>query len=188
MTAPAEALIFDAIRTPRGLGKPRGSLHEVKPVDLLGGLLDSLRERHPDVPRRAVLADVRDESRIRRLLEEIRPELVFHAAALKHVPMVENDPLEGLLTNALGTRVVADAARAVGCRAMVFISTDKAVNPTSVMGASKRLAELNDRVEMVGFERARHTKEWNVDPRKWDHTVRGWLRAVLNATRPGAAR
>lgn len=101
-----------------------------------------LRERHPEVPRRAVLADVRDEQRIRRLFEEIRPELVFHAAALKHVPMVENDPLEGLLTNALGTRVVADAARAVGTRAMVFISTDKAVNPTSVMGASKRLAEM----------------------------------------------
>ncbi|MCO6419675.1 polysaccharide biosynthesis protein [Siccirubricoccus sp. KC 17139] len=101
-----------------------------------------LRERHPELPRRAVLADIRDEGRIRRLFEEIRPELVFHAAALKHVPMVENDPLEGLLTNALGTRVVADAARAVGCRAMVFISTDKAVNPTSVMGASKRLAEM----------------------------------------------
>ena len=101
-----------------------------------------LRERHPDVPRRAVLADVRDEPRMRRLLEELKPELVFHAAALKHVPMVENDPLEGLQTNALGTRVVADAARAVGCRAMVFISTDKAVNPTSVMGASKRLAEM----------------------------------------------
>lgn len=101
-----------------------------------------LRERHPDVRRQAVLADVRDEPRIRRLFAELRPELVFHAAALKHVPMVENDPLEGLLTNALGTRVVADAARAAGCSLMVFISTDKAVNPTSVMGASKRLAEM----------------------------------------------
>ncbi len=101
-----------------------------------------LRERHPELPRRAVLADVRDAARIRRLMEDVRPELVFHAAALKHVPMVEADPLEGLLTNAQGTRIVADAARAVGCRAMVFISTDKAVNPTSVMGASKRLAEM----------------------------------------------
>ena len=101
-----------------------------------------LRENHPDVPRRAVLADIRDEGRIRRLFEEIRPELVFHAAALKHVPMVENDPAEGLLTNAYGTRVVADAARAAGTDAMVFISTDKAVNPSSVMGASKRLAEM----------------------------------------------
>ena len=101
-----------------------------------------LRETHPDVPRRAILADVRDESRIRRLFEEIAPELVFHAAALKHVPMVENDPAEGLLTNSYGTRVVADAARAVGTSTMVFISTDKAVNPSSVMGASKRLAEM----------------------------------------------
>ncbi|MBY0338469.1 MAG: polysaccharide biosynthesis protein [Acetobacteraceae bacterium] len=101
-----------------------------------------LSERHPAVPRRAVLADIRDEARLRRLMEDIRPELVFHAAALKHVPMVENDPLEGLLTNAHGTRIVADAARAVGCGVMVFISTDKAVNPTSVMGASKRLAEM----------------------------------------------
>jgi O-antigen biosynthesis protein WbqV len=101
-----------------------------------------LRERHPEVPKRAVLCDVRDEARVRRLFEELRPELVFHAAALKHVPMVENDPLEGLLTNALGTRIVADAARAAGAAAMVFISTDKAVNPTSVMGASKRLAEM----------------------------------------------
>ncbi|UFN50493.1 polysaccharide biosynthesis protein [Roseomonas sp. OT10] len=101
-----------------------------------------LGERHPTVPRRAVLADVRDEARLKRLVEETRPELVFHAAALKHVPMVENDPAEGLLTNAQGTRIVADAARAAGATAMVFISTDKAVNPTSVMGASKRLAEM----------------------------------------------
>ncbi|WP_419898341.1 polysaccharide biosynthesis protein [Roseomonas sp. USHLN139] len=108
----------------------------------LYGIDLELAETHPGVPRRAVLADVRDAARIARLMQEVRPELVFHAAALKHVPMVENDPLEGLQTNALGTRIIADAARAVGCRAMVFISTDKAVNPTSVMGASKRLAEM----------------------------------------------
>lgn len=101
-----------------------------------------LSEHHPGVPRRAILADIRDEARLRRLMEEARPELLFHAAALKHVPMVENDPLEGMLTNAHGTRVVAEAARAVGCEVMVFISTDKAVNPTSVMGATKRLAEM----------------------------------------------
>lgn len=108
----------------------------------LYGIDLELAESHPGIPRRAVLADVRDAARIARLMREERPELVFHAAALKHVPMVERDPLEGLLTNAQGTRIIADAARAVGCRAMVFISTDKAVNPTSVMGASKRLAEM----------------------------------------------
>ena len=92
--------------------------------------------------RHALIADIRDEARIRAVFEDLRPELVFHAAALKHVPIVEDNPLEGLLTNVAGTRHVADAARAVGAQAMVLISTDKAVNPTSVMGASKRLAEM----------------------------------------------
>ncbi len=101
-----------------------------------------LSESHPTVPRRTVLADIRDEARVRAVAEEVRPDLVFHAAALKHVPMVEASPLEGLLTNACGTRIVAEAARAAGARAMVLISTDKAVNPSSVMGASKRLAEM----------------------------------------------
>ncbi len=101
-----------------------------------------LGETYPAVPRQAVIADIRDESRIGEVFEQFRPELVFHAAALKHVPMVEANPLEGLLTNAAGTRHVADAARAAGVQAMVLISTDKAVNPTSIMGASKRLAEM----------------------------------------------
>jgi O-antigen biosynthesis protein WbqV len=101
-----------------------------------------LGESHPSVPRRTVLADIRDEARIRAVFEDMRPELVFHAAALKHVPMVEGNPAEGLLTNVAGTRIVADAARAAGAIAMVLISTDKAVNPSSVMGASKRLAEM----------------------------------------------
>jgi FlaA1/EpsC-like NDP-sugar epimerase len=101
-----------------------------------------LAESHPGVKREALIADIRDEGRVRAVFEEFRPELVFHAAALKHVPMVEANPLEGLATNAAGTRHVADAARSVGALAMVLISTDKAVNPTSVMGASKRLAEM----------------------------------------------
>jgi O-antigen biosynthesis protein WbqV len=101
-----------------------------------------LGERHPHVPRVSLLADIRDEPRIRAVFEQYRPELVFHAAALKHVPMVEANPVEGLLTNVAGTRHVADAGRASGARAMVLISTDKAVNPTSLMGATKRLAEM----------------------------------------------
>ena len=101
-----------------------------------------LAESFPAVTRRPLIADIRDEARIRGIMEDVRPELVFHAAALKHVPIVEANPLEGLLTNAVGTRIVADTARAAGALAMVLISTDKAVNPTSVMGAAKRLAEM----------------------------------------------
>lgn len=99
-------------------------------------------EAFPEVPRRAVLCDVRNRDRVFDAFAQQRPELVFHAAALKHVPMVELNPCEGLLTNVIGTRNVADAAHAFGVRAFVQISTDKAVNPTNVMGASKRLAEF----------------------------------------------
>ncbi|MEQ9607496.1 MAG: polysaccharide biosynthesis protein, partial [Kiloniellaceae bacterium] len=88
-----------------------------------------------------LIGDVRDRDRVERLFAEARPDLVFHAAALKHVPMVEFNPLEGLHTNVLGTRNVANACRRAGVAAMVLVSTDKAVNPPNVMGASKRLAE-----------------------------------------------
>jgi O-antigen biosynthesis protein WbqV len=87
------------------------------------------------------VGDVRDRRRVDEVMAAERPELVFHAAALKHVPIVEANPCEGILTNVLGTRHVADACRAYGVDAMVMISTDKAVNPTNVMGATKRLAE-----------------------------------------------
>ncbi len=100
-----------------------------------------LAERHPHLNRLAVLADVRDADRVTTLIAAERPARVFHAAALKHVPMVEAHPCEGVLTNVIGTRHIADACRAAGVETMVLISTDKAVNPTSVMGASKRLAE-----------------------------------------------
>ena len=100
-----------------------------------------LGERQPDLPRQAVLADVRDRAQIERIMLEQAPDLVFHAAALKHVPLVEANPIEAVRTNVLGTRNVADACRKAGVAAMVQVSTDKAINPTSVMGASKRLAE-----------------------------------------------
>ncbi|WP_191057622.1 polysaccharide biosynthesis protein [Geminicoccus harenae] len=101
-----------------------------------------LAAKAPGIVGVPVLADIRDRKRIKRIFAEYCPELIFHAAALKHVPMVEMNPIEGLHTNALGTRNVAEAATECGARAMIQISTDKAVNPTSVMGASKRLAEL----------------------------------------------
>lgn len=101
-----------------------------------------ISEISPTLPRRTVIADVRDETHIHNIMKDFRPDLVFHAAALKHVPIVEANKLEGLCTNVLGTCYVANAASKAGVRLMVLISTDKAVNPTSVMGASKRLAEM----------------------------------------------
>jgi len=100
-----------------------------------------IREAFGHLDVRSVLADIRDRSRIMQVFQEEKPDLVFHAGALKHVPMVELNPIEGVLTNVLGTRNVADAATASGCAAMVLISTDKAVSPTNVMGATKRVAE-----------------------------------------------
>ena len=100
-----------------------------------------LHERAPGVSCPAVLADVRNRRSIARLFASYRPEVVFHAAALKHVPLVEANPFEGMVTNVIGTVNVADACLNAGTRTMVLISTDKAINPTSIMGASKRIAE-----------------------------------------------
>src|SRR5205807_2655702 len=88
-----------------------------------------------------LLRDVRERRQVEEVVAAERPEIVFHAAALKHLPMVEANPLEGVLTNIVGSRNVAEAARATGAALVVMISTDKAVNPTSVMGATKKLAE-----------------------------------------------
>ncbi len=96
---------------------------------------------HPDLDLATHLADIRDRARIDALFRYERPEIVFHAAALKHLPLAEINISECVLTNAIGTRNVADAARAAGAMGMVMISTDKAVHPSSVMGLTKRIAE-----------------------------------------------
>jgi O-antigen biosynthesis protein WbqV len=98
-------------------------------------------ETYPGVSRTAVLCDVRHAGRLQGHFAAQTPDLVFHAAALKHVSMVERHPCEGVLTNVIGTWNVAEAARLCGAAQMVLISTDKAVDPTNVMGATKRLAE-----------------------------------------------
>lgn len=98
-------------------------------------------ESFPALARKALIIDVRDRARLDAVFAAEAPDLVFHAAALKHVPMVEANPAEGAFTNAIGTRNVALACRQAGVALMVTISTDKAVNPTNIMGASKRLAE-----------------------------------------------
>lgn len=107
----------------------------------LYGVDTELRERFPGLTGVPLLRDVRERAQIDEVIAGERPEIVFHAAALKHLPMVEANPIEGVLTNIIGTRNVAEAARAFGASMVVMISTDKAVNPTSVMGATKRIAE-----------------------------------------------
>ena len=101
-----------------------------------------ISESQPALVRHGVVADVRDSARVRAVFAEHSPELVFHAAALKHVPIVEDNPAEGVRTNLGGTISVADACVATGVGTMVLISTDKAINPTSIMGATKRAAEM----------------------------------------------
>ncbi|MGH7030829.1 MAG: polysaccharide biosynthesis protein, partial [Stellaceae bacterium] len=100
-----------------------------------------LHERFAWLAQLPLLRDVRERGQIEAVIAAERPEIVFHAAALKHLPMVEANPIEGVLTNIAGSRNVAEAARANGVSVVVVVSTDKAVNPTSVMGATKRLAE-----------------------------------------------
>ena len=100
-----------------------------------------LRNKFPDLKINTVLADIRHKEKIESLFKKYKPDIVFHSAALKHVPLVELNPTEGILTNVIGTRNVAEAALNVKASAFVQISTDKAVNPTNIMGASKRIGE-----------------------------------------------
>lgn len=101
-----------------------------------------LRSRYPDLPLRVEIGSVRDNSRLRDVFQRCRPEVVYHAAAHKHVPLMECSPCEAIKNNAAGTYKTAYAAMHAGCRRFVLISTDKAVNPTNIMGASKRLCEM----------------------------------------------
>ena len=94
------------------------------------------------VDLQSAVADITDERRVHQLFEQVRPHVVFHAAAHKHVPLMEENPCEAVKNNVRGTRIVAEAAMKCGVEHFVLISTDKAVNPTSVMGATKRVAEL----------------------------------------------
>jgi O-antigen biosynthesis protein WbqV len=108
----------------------------------LHAVLESLRSKQSAAQTFGRIADIRDRERIMGLVGQFKPDIVFHAAALKHVPMLEQDWDEGIKTNVFGSINVADAAAAAGATAMVMISTDKAIEPVSVLGATKRLAEM----------------------------------------------
>jgi O-antigen biosynthesis protein WbqV len=108
----------------------------------LYSIMETLTGAQKDTTISGRIADIRDRNRMFSLLEEFKPEIVFHAAALKHVPVLERDYDEGVKTNIFGTINVADAALSAGAKAMVMISTDKAIEPVSMLGLTKRFAEM----------------------------------------------
>lgn len=101
-----------------------------------------LRRKHPELNLTVLIGSVRDSRRIEQVFADYRPEIVFHAAAHKHVPLMEASPNEAIKNNVIGTYKTAYAAVRYGCKRFVLISTDKAVNPTNIMGASKRMCEM----------------------------------------------
>ena len=108
----------------------------------LGELEITVRERYPAIRIYAFVASITDARRMAQIIRQIKPEIIFHAAAYKHVPIMEMHPYEAIKTNVMGTRIIADLAAKYQAKKFIFISTDKAINPSSVMGATKRMAEI----------------------------------------------
>jgi len=103
---------------------------------------EELEDNFPKLNKMPVIVDIKDEEKVGRIFKEFHPDIVFHAAAYKHVPLMEKNPDTAVKNNAFGTKIVAEAALKYSTEKFVFISTDKAINPTSVMGATKRIGEM----------------------------------------------
>lgn len=121
---PAHMILVDQAETP---------MHEVRMM---------MHNEFPDVRTETIVADIADEKMMERIFSQYKPEYVFHAAAYKHVPMMEDNPYESIINNVNGTKIIADLAVKYGTHKFVMVSTDKAVNPTNVMGCSKRICEI----------------------------------------------
>ena len=121
---PAELILVDQAETP---------LHDIRLM---------MKRMYPTIPAYTLIGDISHEARMREIFEAHRPDYVFHAAAYKHVPMMEDNPSESIQNNVKGTCIIADLAVKYGTKKFVMISTDKAVNPTNVMGCSKRICEI----------------------------------------------
>lgn len=121
---PSELVLIDQAETP---------LHDIRLM---------MSKSYPNIKAYTIVADIANKSRMREIFSEHKPEFVFHAAAYKHVPMMEDNPAESIQNNVEGTRIIADLAVECGTKKFVMISTDKAVNPTNVMGCSKRICEI----------------------------------------------
>ena len=126
-----------------------------------------LKETHPGLPMKVLIGSVRDSRRLTDVFSTYRPEIVYHAAAHKHVPLMEASPCESIKNNVIGTYKTAYAAMLYGCKRFVLISTDKAVNPTNIMGASKRLCEM----VIQSFDRAVKTGTAGDLPMLFTHQV-----------------
>lgn len=122
--APSELLLVDQAETP---------MHDLQLM---------MAETYPDIPAKTVVTSITNPTHMEYLFAQYRPEYVFHAAAYKHVPMMEDNPAQSVQNNVRGTRIVADLAVKYGTAKFVMVSTDKAVNPTNVMGCSKRICEI----------------------------------------------
>ena len=120
----AEMILVDQAETP---------MHDIRLM---------MARQFSDVKNETVVASIADKDHMEKLFAEHRPEYVFHAAAYKHVPMMEDNPIQAVRNNIAGTRIIADLAVKYGTKKFVMISTDKAVNPTNVMGCSKRICEI----------------------------------------------
>lgn len=142
-----------------------------------------IARRFPGVQRRALLNDVADVEQTKHHVSQIRPHAVFHAAAHKHVPLMEDHPSLAITNNLLGTKSIADASVASGAERFVMISTDKAVNPSSTMGATKRLAEMY--VQWLGTQRGAAGSVGNVHGLE-SRATKSWLSSITNSAPPAA--
>lgn len=121
---PSHLILIDQAETP---------MHDIR---------RTMSVRFPDVPTETIVCDITNKKLMHRIFSLYKPEYVFHAAAYKHVPMMEDNPYESIINNVYGTKILADLAVKYGTRKFVMVSTDKAVNPTNVMGCSKRICEI----------------------------------------------
>jgi len=142
---PASMMLIDQAETPQ---------HDVRLM---------MAKKFPDVPCEVVVTSISRRTRMEYIFSSFKPEYVFHAAAYKHVPMMEDNPSEAILNNVYGTKVIADLSVKYGVKKFVMISTDKAVNPTNVMGCSKRICEiyvqsLDRKLKLEAMEKSREGK------------------------------
>ena len=148
---PREMVLIDQAETP---------MHDVRRM---------MANKYPNIPCQTIVASITNQSFMEEIFRKFRPDYVFHAAAYKHVPMMEDNPVMAVQNNVYGTRVIADLAVKYGTKKFVMISTDKAVNPTNVMGCSKRICEIYCQALNKAIEEIKKTQ--NAEEKKEDNAI-----------------